>query len=326
MCYGIRVSRFGCLVILVACSHAATPVTPVRIASNRAPAPVYAGAAFKAVAADPLAFLPSDADVVLSVDVEAVRKSFVWPAVSRFLHGEMGGAYDTFVDACGFDPVRALRRFTIAGSHLTEDTGSSVSVATGISRRELLHCMEHAQFMQAWKYTTANGVTVATHATEKGSFAVTFLDETTSVWSLGKNHSSPAALDIVLRSGAPLRKSPAFIALFAQLDTRAPLWILVNGESTLGTLLSPATTQLKVAAGTIRLEDGINIHGRAMFDPAGSAQTLLPIAQATASFATTKFDHLDFTVDGESLVLDALMSNAKFTALTNRGSIFAPTP
>ena len=323
-CYAIGVNRIALALLLVAACAPPPPPPATPVASNTSPEPLYGGAKFKtAAAADPLAFLLADAEIVLSFDVEAIRRSFLWPVIAQYLHGDpaAGGAYDAFVAECGFDPTESLRRVTFGMRDVMDDDGSSITVATGISRSKLLGCMESATFLRAWKYTTANGITVATHARAKSSFVVTFLDETTSVWSLGKQHATPAALLAALSSGAPLRKLPAF----AKVDVTAPIWGVLRATGGIAKLLSPGGPGMQIAHGSIRLDGGIAVNGRAVLD--APAQATATEAQQSVASVASYVDHITFTAEGNELVVDALMTQQQILALTKTyGSMFLPSP
>jgi len=68
-------------------------------------------------AADPLAFLPADAELVVSVDAAQLRSSALWQKVQPALTAKLGDMLAAFAAECGYDPVAAVKRITLGISN-----------------------------------------------------------------------------------------------------------------------------------------------------------------------------------------------------------------
>ncbi len=112
------------VVALAACHSSPGPQAP----ANKAPAPSY-----QATADDVLAFLPADADVVLGVDMIAVRGSALWhqfqPQIEAFAR-----ATAREVRMCGPNTMNTIE-MTMAFKHATSPL-SGVFVVRGVDTKD----------------------------------------------------------------------------------------------------------------------------------------------------------------------------------------------
>lgn len=205
-------------------------------------------------------------------------------------------------------------------------------MVTGMARKKLTECLDRAAATTSASLVVDHGVyTLRRDATDPTALAFTFVDEATAVI-----HVAPAAdrtsLEKVLAAGVPLRRSPTFTQLLAQVDTSASVWGVVNGRSSIFDLAQG--TQKPVAAwGSVRLVDGASVALRVRFVDAGIAQQLATQAQGQLQgTAQMFFDQLDISADGTELVIEAVMSETKLASLMSilgmaaQANVPAPSP
>jgi hypothetical protein len=302
--------------LLVGCYKNAPAPAPMPAATTAPVANSTAAAKdYRAALGDPVGFLPADSELVLSIDGEQLRNSPLWSFADQKLRGAAGTSFTTFTTTCGFDPLTSIRGLTLGLRGLKRDVPEGVIVITGFSRTKLTECLERAATSASATLVVDNGVfTLKKDANDPSSMVFTFVDDGTAVILVAPS-ATRASLEKVLASGVPLRRSPAFTQLLAQVDTTASVWGIVNGRSS---IFDVAQGQQKPTAmwGSVRLENGASVSARIRFADAAMAQQLATQAQTQLqSVSQMFFDTLDVHADGTELVVEAVMSETKLASV-----------
>jgi hypothetical protein len=289
-----------------ACSHAA-PAPP----SNK-----LTPAAESRAVSDVLGFLPLDADIVLGVDIQALRKTALWTEYQPQLTQAIGPQLAIVQRRCGFDPIQSIESVTLAA--YIKETSSPVVVVRGLERDRTIACLESKVIPDT---TVANDRGVISLADKSGpSSLVAFADQATLVVQSGKQ-STPDGVRAVLRSGAPLRGSAAFVSMYDQLERGATLWMVINGRSGVFDALGSAAAHPRAVYGTVHLTSGVAAKFHIRMATAGEASQFATMAQAQTQQAAAMFDRLEVVGEGDVVTITAEMSLAK---LRTAVSLFLP--
>jgi hypothetical protein len=285
-------------------SGGAATVTPTTTAR--------ASADYTATLADPVGFLPVDSEVVFSLDAEQLRGSEIWRMLEPKLWASAGSDLAAFKVVCGFDPVSAVRGITVGVKALKQDTPDAVLVVSGIDRARLTDCMARTS-KEGEKGVALHKdgvITIAGDAKDPSHVAFAFVDASTVVAQVGPLASHDSLLAI-LKSGAPLRKSPAFVELIAQVNLEASLWTVINGNSSVFEQAAALGVKPKAMFGSVGLTKGLDASVRFRLSTPQEAQSLTAMAQGQLSIASSFFEKLDITADDADVVIIAVMTEAQ---------------
>src|SRR5689334_5305972 len=107
---------------LCACHRAPTASTP----TNKAAAPDY-----RATADDELGFLPVGADLVVGVNMNAMRQSALWHTFEPQI-AALGQQFEQMAGTCGPNPINTVERFSMAFTMMPDKTMHGVVVIRGV--------------------------------------------------------------------------------------------------------------------------------------------------------------------------------------------------
>jgi hypothetical protein len=284
-----------------ACHGAAPPSPP----SNQAPPP-----AAPAAPTDVLGYLPADSDLVVGVDVKALRRSALWREYHVKLIAALGPRFAALKEKCGFDPIETMEYATVAGRG--DDT--RVAVIRGWDPDQVFACI-HAASPPDRAMTIDQGIITLT---DRGgeTHVASFVDRSTLVLD-ASTHPSKQRLRDLLDSGAPLRRSPAFLAMYDQLERDATVWLLVNGNGKLLDKFGSLGVRPRGVYGTVHLAAGIasTIHLR--MPTADQAAGFATMMNAQMKSASAMVDHLAVTADGDVATIGLGMSADQLRTLVN---------
>jgi hypothetical protein len=175
---------------------------------------------------DQLGFLPLDSEIVIGIDVAALRATPIWSRFVPQIQQMMGRDYVELRDACGFDAFETVQRIAI-GFRVDDTDVSGVMVVHGVPGGKLLDCVAN-QFGKGGNAATRDrGVVVLREG--RNNTAWTAVGDIVVV-QMGRV-AGRDSLSEVIKSGSPLRQSKAFMELYEHLDHRAPVWGAGNGAS-----------------------------------------------------------------------------------------------
>jgi hypothetical protein len=277
--------------------------------ANKAPA----GPDYSATLADPLGFLPLDSELVLGVDAAQLRQSELWRQLEPKLLASAGQGLAAFEAACKFNPITSIRGITMGLKRLGEDKASGVVVLAGLDRAHLTECLRKAAKDNPTLVRSAGDV--FTIHTDSGDLAFAFVDAASAVALVGPG-ASDQALREVLRSGAPLRTSPAFLQMLGLVDLDASLWLFMNGASKVFDSAASTGFRPKAVFGNVSVGSGLSAKLRMRLDSANTASQLATMAQGQLGSVSNFFDKLDVTADDADVVVAAALTQQQLDNLT----------
>ncbi len=269
---------------------------------------VVKGPDFSATIADPVGFLPVDAELVLGIDVDALRRSPLGPQISGKLSTSAGPQLRAFQATCGFDPMQTIHSISMGLKNLKQDTPDGVIVVNGLDRPKLMACIAKLKGQGGNSSLVVEGDVILTTSSSGSRGAFAFVDASTIVGVIGATVGKPE-LHAVLSAGAPLHTSPAFAELLKLTDLEATVWTVVNGSSS---LFDQATGALgmrpKAVFGSVTLTAGLTMNVRMRLDSAAQAQQLQQMVSGQIGMARAMADKLDVTTDQNDLVVAIAMN------------------
>jgi hypothetical protein len=269
------------------------------------------GAASKGAADDVLAFLPKDADIVVGVDAAAVRSSALWQQFEPQIAAGMGETLTKAREQCGFDPMKTVERATVGGKMTANEDFEGVIVVRGVGAKTL-ECMAQAAKGEG-TVTLEQGVLSIDKGTGKKS-VVTLVGSNTLVAQIGPNVTS-ASLDATLGSGAPLRSSPAFMALFNRREAGAAAWGMINGNAPFMSDMARAGARPKSLDGTLIVRDRFVGALRMTFATPDEADAVNKQFQQVLPMFQGRFDKVDVRTDGAILRADVVATDEQIKQL-----------
>ena len=285
------------LCVLAACYHDPAPVAGPPARAPRA----------NAAAHDPLGYLPIDSELVLSFDANQLLASGLWKLLEPVVSAKAGDALAKFQRLCGVDPLRSARQIALGLKGLGDPLGpSGVVVVRGLDRSAMMACMDRL-VGAAPRVTIANGVVAVKAVPGEHPAAFTFANASTLVSVLGPT-ASPEALAAVIRSGAPLRGSPAFVELLGQIQTQRTAWFVLNGSSEVFDKLASLGFRTKAATGWLDLANEFSGTLRIQLDSEDRARNLVGLTLAQLGPAQPLVEEVELTSEGADVVLRVAMS------------------
>ena len=294
--------------LLGACSS--TPAGPTTPPGNTAPprAPDYT-----ATVADPLGFLPLDAELVMGLDVDSLRGSPLWPPLASRITSSAGAQLAAFQQMCGFDPMATVHRIRLGLKNIQAEKPEGVIVVNGLDRPALMGCLGKAGNGAA--VIEGDFVTFDASKTGGPQAAFAFVDASTVVVTLGPT-ANKAQLKAVLAAGVPLRSSPTFTALLAQTDVEASLWGMMNSNSSIFDQLAAGIgTKPKAMFGSVRLGPGMTMNMHMRLDSPTAAQQLSGMANSQMGMARGFVTKLDVTTEASDVVIAVAMDDPQLNAI-----------
>jgi hypothetical protein len=265
-----------------------------------------------------LAFLPVDADMVVGVDVAALRGSALWAEYQGKLTDAAGPQLANVQKTCGFDPLQSVSSVTLAA--YSKDMAGAVAVVRGLDRDRTIACLQN-KVVPDVTVASDHGVVTLTH-TNGSRDVLSFADSTTLVLQGAKASAQPTPdqLRAVMQAGVPLRSSPTFLDMFNRLEKGATMWMVVNGNASAFDKLGMATRP-RAIYGTLRAADGLSGKVHIRMPTADDAKQLTGMAQAQIQQAAAMFDQLDVAAEGEVMTVTVALSMSKLRSMVQMMSM-----
>ena len=297
---------------------ASAPSSALEIKSLRGPD-------YRGTIADPLGFLPLDAEVILGLDGEQLRASELWRQLEPAVLAKLGPELASLKARCKLDPVKSIRSLAVAVNHASDASPDGVVVVRGLDRERLMACLSDAKRSA---HVRIDGEVVVVDATPDANHVVfRFVDRATLVGVVGPT-ATKARLARVLGGGAPLRSSPAFEEMLSLVDTSGALWALINGSSKIFDKLGAIGIMPKALFGSLSLVDGLALNLRIRLGSAAEATQRVGQAQAQLGGVTKMFfDRLEITADDVDVVVALAMTNQQIQSLLGMfGGVLGVSP
>lgn len=307
--------RFALLVLAVlGCHHAPPPATP----ANQAPAPD-----FTATANDVLGFLPAETDVVLGIDVAALRHSAMWQQFQPQVQA-IRAELDKLGGQCGPNPVDSLERIGLALKVQNDGAIQGVVVARGVDTSKVLDCIVAQSSKNGATAKVERGVAVVTYPDRPGvQMAATTVGPSTLVIQLDAiaNADTIAA---VLASGTPLRKSTSFMTLFQRREPGAAVWGMANGNAPMFAQLAQMGMRPRSIDGTLTVTDRFSIAVRLTMNTADDAAHIVSELDQVKGPASSMVERFDAHADGPMAVVTVVVTVPQLRTLLGMLGIAAP--
>jgi len=307
------------LLCLAACDAGAKPEpTPApRPANPAAPAkqPI-------AVAGADLTYLPADSDVLLHIDVAALRRSKLWPAYARDVAKLVAPG---FAD-CGDDPLSQVSTVDIGIPIATE---LDVFVFRGLDRDKTLTCLRGLT-SESNQTATFDGDFVTLTSKSGAIRILTFVDDHTMVMQGSTKQPTKQTLQQALRLGAdaPLRQSAPFVAALNKARRSAVTLVSRPGSEAVAAKVKQTGVQLSYFYGGLDLTDRLALQYVMVVASADSATALATMMRSQLQSPQVKqmFDRVDARAQADTVTLDVEMSEQKLASLAGmvRGMLLQP--
>lgn len=172
--------------------------------------------------ADPLALVPGMSDVVMKIDVSALRKS---PLFTKYRGMVRDFIVPGFAD-CTYDPFDDLDTITLG---IPMSAGLALFVVRGLDRDKTLRCLRTSK-IETRTDAIFDGELVALRNKSGNTNLMKFVDAKTAVIQ-GSKGPTKETLAKALQVGAPLRENKAFLAAVETLAPGAALSIVARPGS-----------------------------------------------------------------------------------------------
>ena len=290
------------LALIAGCYHqpAAPPAQPV----SQPEAPTK----HARTATDRLGFLPADADVLASIDTASLRGTPLWSRVEPGLLTRAAPVLDQFRLACGFDPVPQIEHVAIAMRNLDTPQLEGVVVIAGLSRPQLMGCMNRAIKQTPTLARVERNVVLVTDVPGEKPVAFAFADARTVVIIVGPRAATAQGVRDVLDAGAPLRGNTLFMDLFNRVDLRRHAWLYLNGAAKLFDGVGALGIHPRAVFAAIDAPGGAigKVHVR-MPDPT-EATKLVAMVQAQITAVQALVEKFEVTSDDDVVVVDLVVT------------------
>jgi hypothetical protein len=277
-------------------------------------------AAVSAVAgnADDLSLLPVDSEMVLGLNFAQLQQSALWKQFSPKLMDKMSSGLAEFKQACGFDPLEAVKSVSMGMKGLGADKPDGAVVIHGPEKGKVMACLEKAKVEAAKKGNeiTIDGNVFLVKDKSGANSAFTFVNDTTLLGTMGAAGTKDGVLAAAKGTSA-LKTSQTFVEMFSKINTKESLWILMNGNSPIFSKMGSMGVKPKAIFGSINLTDGLTVDMRMRLATADEATSFVNMIkpQITNPQVKQMVDKLDVTTDGTDVKFSMGMSNQKLQSL-----------
>lgn len=276
------------------------------------------GAPGSSAAADDLALLPADSEVVLGFNFAQLQQSALWKEYSPKLKEKMSSGLAEMKAACGFDPMETLKSFAIGMRGLGDGKPDGVMVIHGPGKAKVMGCTDKlkAEAAKNGGEVTVDGDVVLVKDKSGANTAVTFVNDTTMVGVIG-DKGTKDGVKAAAMGGSTLKTSSAFMEMYSKIKPGQSLWLMINGNSPALAKAGAMGVKPKAVFGSLNVTDGIAVDLRVRLATPEEATQLVNMAKGQTSSAQVKamFDTLDVTTDGSDAKITLAMSNQKLKGL-----------
>lgn len=275
--------------------------------SGKQPATV---ASAPASLADPLALMPADSDLVIHVDVAALRKTKYWapyePKLVQFIAPGLAG--------CGYDPLTEMSSVDV-GIPMQSKLG--MFVLRGLDRDKTIGCLKQSKADTNTTVTFDGDIITLTNKSGAVNL-VTFPDAHTMVMQ-GSEHPTKDTLKLALGVGAPLRKDAAFMAVEKRVEPGAAVTLVFRPGSEL--LRERVSQQIgaaaKAAYAAIKVTD--KLEWRFVLTVGSDQEAIAVTDRMQGQLAASKayFERLEAKAQGADVVMDMALTDAQLHTIAD---------
>lgn len=303
-----------------ACKKNEDKAAPANTGGIAGAAKAAAGAAGAAVgaASDDLSLLPADSHIVLGLNFAQLQQSALWKQYIPALMAQGSKGLAEFQATCGFDPMQALQSASMGLKMNGEEDAEGVVVLHGPDKAKVMACLPKFkdQLAKDGGDLVVDGDVFTMKAGPDAASVWTFVNGTTMVGTIGKA-ASKATLEAATKGGSALKTSQAFKDIYAKIDTKQSLWLLINGNAPFMAKATQAGFEAKAMFGSINVTDGLSLDMQMRLGTAEKATELVAMAQGQIGSPQVKamFDKLEVTASGTDAKVSVALSGEKLKAL-----------
>ncbi|HEY5921373.1 MAG TPA: hypothetical protein VIV11_06870 [Kofleriaceae bacterium] len=277
--------------LLVGCRDRATKPPPSNQEGSVAP---------RVALTDPLALVPADSDIVLRVDIAALRRSSFFAKYEQQMLELIAPA---FVE-CGFNPLEEITTITV-GIPMASQQG--IFVIRGLDRDKTLACLKSSKVESRTKVTFDGDFVTLTNKSGAVNM-VTFVEPTTMVMQGSKNPTKQT-LTKALQMGAPLRGNAMVASIDKQLGSGAAMSVIFVPDSKwFKQAVAAQGIAARYAYATLHVSEGLRWNVSLVMDNAQAAAAFANQVRAQLEEQADAFEKRDVRVEGATVVLDLGMS------------------
>ncbi len=287
------------------------------VACKDKPAADTAAAAGVTDFSDPLALVPADSDMIMKLDLGALRKSALW---RTYQHDVLMFLAPTFA-RCNYNPFDEITTIT-AG--FPGGAKQGMFVIRNIDRDKATKCLRESK--AETNTTVAFDGDFITLTNKSGAVnLLLFVDAKTLVMQGSKNPTK-TELTAALGMGAPLRKDPAMVAALAKLSPTAALTFVSRPGSR--PMAEGLEQKLGVPAtgfhASLEATDRLALRSTVELTSAADATAAIQTAQAQLDQAKEFFETVSAKADGANVVVEISATEAQIKALVELAKTLMP--
>lgn len=276
------------------------------------------GPAALAGANDDLALLPVDSELVMGLNFTQLQQSALWKKFvePKMMQNDVQKKFAEFKAKCGFDPMAAVKTMSLGLSGIGNKKPDGAIVIHGPDKAQTMACLDKVKD-EASKDgdSIVNDAGIVTVTTKDGDkFAFTFVNDSTMLGVIGAN-AGAAGVKAAAAGTSTLKSSPAFVDMYAKINTGDSLWMLMNGNSHAFDKAAAMGFKPKAVFGSVNVTDGLTLDLRMRLDSPDQAAQIAGMAKGQAAQAKAMFDKLDIGNDGADVKVSLALSSAKLDAL-----------
>jgi hypothetical protein len=296
------------LVALVAIAGCKSAAAPAPAPANKVATPDY-----QMTAADELGFLAVDADLVIGLDLVAVRRSQLWRAFEPQIDALMRQAEQAFGAGCS-ELMAKMERMTMALKVRSREDISGVFVMRGGDMNAVLDCSAKNASRSGKTATLDRGVLVLAKPDKPFGSASRAINASTLVGHLDQNpsHDSLAA---VLATGVPLRSSKTFMSMYERREPGAALWGIANGNAPIFAGMASSGMRPRAIDGTLVVTDKLTLTFRMTMPGVAEAANVVSEVDKLKAMVTQYIERLDATNTGPVAQVEVVITEAQLRAL-----------
>jgi hypothetical protein len=304
------VRTFLVAIIALAACHETPANTPVQPSANRASA---AQIRFD----DPLALLPASSDVVIQIDVAALRKSPLW---TKYQQGVVDFLAPSFA-GCGYNPLAELTTMT-AGIPMGDEL--ALFVFRGLDRDRTLHCLKTSTLDTNTTATFDGDIVKLVNKSGRINL-ITFLDAKTMVMQ-GSSNPTRETLATALKVGTPLRQNRDYVALEQKLPSGAAVAFMVPPASRALDKMAREKIGAPVRElyATVHVTDFVAVRGVVTLQNAADAAAILEASQSNLTAMKPYVQRYDVHVEGDKLLVDLEATEAQIQVFADMVKAMMP--
>ncbi|HEX5063122.1 MAG TPA: hypothetical protein VFV99_27290 [Kofleriaceae bacterium] len=247
-------------------------------------------------------YLPADSDLVVKLDLAALRRAKLWTTYGRQVSNLIVPGFSQ----CDYDPLAAARSIVIG---IPLESQRAVYVVRGTDRNQAIGCLRTSAAVKLdgdfFTVTKANG----------NDYVFTFVDDTTMVMQAWQG-ATKQTLQRALAADVPTG-DPAFAMMMARIAGAAPIAIASRpGSKTIEEKAATSGIRPQEMYGTLTLTDGLHITYATVFKTKDEATQFANLMDAQLEQTKTYWE-ATAQAQGNTTTMSVAMTEAQVTSMVN---------